>query len=49
MLMTVFVSRMTGNGVLRTIFRTKMDEITGGLIELYNEKFHNMYLHQILV
>jgi hypothetical protein len=35
--------RVFENGVLRRIFRSKRDEVTGGWRKLHNEDLHNLY------
>jgi hypothetical protein len=35
--------RVFGNRVLKTIFGSTRDEVTGGWRKLDNEKFHNLY------
>jgi hypothetical protein len=32
-----------GNMVMRRIFRTKRDEVTGGWRKVHNEELHNLY------
>jgi hypothetical protein len=36
--------RVLGNRVLRRIFRTQRDEVTGGWRELHNIELHKLYL-----
>jgi hypothetical protein len=35
--------RVFENRVLRRIFETKRDEVTGGCRKLHNEELHNLY------
>jgi hypothetical protein len=35
--------RVSENRVLRSIFRRKRDEVTGGWKKLHNEELHNLY------
>jgi hypothetical protein len=37
------------NKVLRRIFGSKRDEVTGGLRELHNEELHDLYSSQVLL
>jgi hypothetical protein len=38
--------RVFENRVLRTIFRPKREEVTGGWRKLHNKDLHNMYYSQ---
>jgi hypothetical protein len=37
------------NRVLRRIFGTKRDEVTGGWRKLHNEELHNLYSSPIMI
>jgi hypothetical protein len=39
----IILLRVFGNRVLRRIFGSKRDEVTGGWRELHNEELHNLY------